>query len=155
MVGPMGPRIALAWLLTLLLCSLAAVLVYTALREPPPPEVRPIKVDRGRPAGGHGEDSGDRTRHPGRGPTTELRGGGGRVPDPDDGRNGRSGVPDPDDDGGLGDGPDPADDAGGGGRAADPGDAPDHVLDRDGRGHRDDPPDDGGGDGERGAEESE
>ena len=150
MVGPMGPRTALAWLLTLLLCSLAAVLVYTAL-EPPPPEVRPIKVDRDGPAGGHGEDSGEdsgaRTRHPGRGPATEP-GRAAKAPSPTPMTAGTVGVASRIS---MTTGPsatDPDEDAGGGGRAADPGDAPEHVIDRDGWAHQDDPPDNGGGDGE-------
>jgi hypothetical protein len=154
---------AFAWLLALLLGSLAGVLMYTSLRVPQPTEVRPIRVWQDSRAGDHVAESGNKleggVRELGRGAATQREsgdgggapagddgGGEGGTPDRDDGRSGVIAV-DLDGDGHVGDVPDGADDSGAGGAAP----APDDALELDddqGRGGDDDEPRDGDGGGE-------
>jgi hypothetical protein len=151
---------AFAWLLALLLGSLAGVLMYASLRVPQPTEVRPIRVWQDSPAGDHVAGSGNRLERGvselGRVAATQWddgdgggaldRDGGGAAPDRDDGSSGGDAV-DPDDDGHVGESRDRADDSGAGGAAP----APDDALDRDevqGRGGDSDEPRDGDGGGD-------
>ena len=107
------------WLLTLLLSSLAGVLVFAILREPRPTEVDPIDLRQDRPAGMRGAEPGGGESQPGRGEPDQA-GGGGADPDKDGGAGGDPSEPDGDGDDGGGasdprDASDPDDDPGGGG----------------------------------------
>src|SRR5919106_1815684 len=150
---------AFAWLLALLLGSVAGVLMYTSLRVPQLTEVRPIRVWQDSRAGDHLAESGNKLERGvselGRGAATQRDsgdgggapagdddgGGGGGTPDQDDGRSGVNGA-DLDGDRQVGDVPDLADDsdAGGGAPASDDALDPDEVQ---GRGGDNDEPRDG------------